>query len=263
MKCCIATDLLPGYIDGLTSPETNEEIEKHLESCDACNTIYRQMTAVIASEISEKEHEVDFLKKLKGRMHRKFAAVSLATCAVLIGTTVFLQKYTIPVPYDPDCMTMERYEIAYVPNSFGLREWQYKSDAAESENSGEDTSMEKIRFVLNLPIEKQKALKINNFTSRSRTIQRDGKTVRIVYYCYTRTLWNSLFPDDSQALNSLINEGDIYEESFGRNANEDYQPIPREIYYLPMRNLDKLNRLSDEEFDAQKEAARLVWSGVI
>ena len=45
MKCCIATDLLPGYIDGLTSPETNEEIEKHLESCDACNTIYRQMTA--------------------------------------------------------------------------------------------------------------------------------------------------------------------------------------------------------------------------
>ena len=28
MKCCIATDLLPGYIDGLTSPETNEEIEK-------------------------------------------------------------------------------------------------------------------------------------------------------------------------------------------------------------------------------------------
>lgn len=27
MKCCIATDLLPGYIDGLTSPETNEEIE--------------------------------------------------------------------------------------------------------------------------------------------------------------------------------------------------------------------------------------------
>lgn len=37
----------------------------------------------------------------------------------------------------------------------------------------------------------------------------------------------------------------------------------REIYYLPMRNLDKLNRLSDEEFDAQKEAARLVWSGVI
>ena len=49
MKCCIVTDLLPGYIDGLTSPETNEEIEKHLESCDTCNTIYRQMTAVIPS----------------------------------------------------------------------------------------------------------------------------------------------------------------------------------------------------------------------
>ena len=26
MKCCIVIDLLPGYIDGLTSEETNEEI---------------------------------------------------------------------------------------------------------------------------------------------------------------------------------------------------------------------------------------------
>ena len=35
MKCCIVRDLLPGYIDGLTSSETNEEIERHLEECAA------------------------------------------------------------------------------------------------------------------------------------------------------------------------------------------------------------------------------------
>ena len=33
MKCCIVIDLLPGYIDGMTSEETNEEIEKHLNGC--------------------------------------------------------------------------------------------------------------------------------------------------------------------------------------------------------------------------------------
>lgn len=27
MKCCIVKDLLPGYIDGLTSEETNEEMK--------------------------------------------------------------------------------------------------------------------------------------------------------------------------------------------------------------------------------------------
>ena len=37
----------------------------------------------------------------------------------------------------------------------------------------------------------------------------------------------------------------------------------REIYYLPMRNMDRLGRLSDEEFDALREKATLVWSGVI
>ena len=31
MKCCIVKDLLPGYIDGLTSEETNEEMKMHLE----------------------------------------------------------------------------------------------------------------------------------------------------------------------------------------------------------------------------------------
>ena len=31
MKCEIVRDLLPSYIDGLTSSVTNEEIEKHLD----------------------------------------------------------------------------------------------------------------------------------------------------------------------------------------------------------------------------------------
>ena len=54
MKCCIVIDLLPGYIDGLTSEETNEEIEKHLESCTSCRTIYRQMNAGIPNEMPAK-----------------------------------------------------------------------------------------------------------------------------------------------------------------------------------------------------------------
>jgi len=35
-----------------------------------------------------------------------------------------------------------------------------------------------------------------------------------------------------------------------------------EIYYLPVRNLDRLEKLSDEEFDMQKEKGTLVWKGV-
>ncbi|MCI9340235.1 MAG: hypothetical protein HFG94_06185, partial [Dorea sp.] len=131
------------------------------------------------------------------------------------------------------------------------------------QDAGEDQTMEQIRFVLNISAEKQKSLKISNFISKGRTIQRDGKTIRVVYYCYTRTLWNNLFFDDSGSMNPLISEGDVFEETFYRNANPDYQPKTREIYYLPTVNMNKLERLSDEEFDAQREDAALVWRGVI
>ena len=43
MKCEIVRDLLPSYIDGLTSSVTNEEIEKHLDECVMCRQYYREM----------------------------------------------------------------------------------------------------------------------------------------------------------------------------------------------------------------------------
>ena len=43
MKCEIVKDLLPSYIDGLTSSVTNEEIEKHLDECVMCRQYYREM----------------------------------------------------------------------------------------------------------------------------------------------------------------------------------------------------------------------------
>ena len=36
MKCEIVKDLLPSYIDGLTSAESNSEVEAHLETCQEC-----------------------------------------------------------------------------------------------------------------------------------------------------------------------------------------------------------------------------------
>lgn len=36
MKCEIIRDLLPNYLDGLTSQASNEAIEEHLETCAEC-----------------------------------------------------------------------------------------------------------------------------------------------------------------------------------------------------------------------------------
>ena len=43
MKCGIIKDLLPSYIDGLTSEDSNQAIEEHLETCDKCKAYYVAM----------------------------------------------------------------------------------------------------------------------------------------------------------------------------------------------------------------------------
>lgn len=260
MKCCVVKDLMPVYISGLTSEETNAEIENHLENCNACSTIYAQMSAVIPDEVPPEEKDIDFLKKLRGTMRQRYLITSLSTCALLVCLIVFLKKFDTPVSYDPDRMTAEIFQIAYVPNESGLRQWRdldsLDPKTASAVRLGKYDTQEQVRLVL------KDNVNSNGFASLGRTIQRNGETVRVVYYCYTKSLWNSMFSENGGFVDYSIAQGDVYEDDFFINANADYQPEKREIYYLPVENMNRLNRLSDEEFDAQKENADLVWSGV-
>ena len=43
MKCEIIRDLLPNYLDGLTSQASNEAIEEHLETCAECRSCLDSM----------------------------------------------------------------------------------------------------------------------------------------------------------------------------------------------------------------------------
>jgi len=48
LNCNVVKDLLPNYIDGLTSVETKLEVLEHIASCADCNEIYTQMQAPIS-----------------------------------------------------------------------------------------------------------------------------------------------------------------------------------------------------------------------
>lgn len=48
--CKIVQDLLPTYIDKLTSNETIDYIEKHLNSCEKCKIIYDNMQQDLKKE---------------------------------------------------------------------------------------------------------------------------------------------------------------------------------------------------------------------
>lgn len=262
MKCCIVKDLMPGYIDGLNSKETDMEVQKHLESCAACRAVYEQMTAELSDEAPPEKRDVDFLKKLKMRIRRRYVFGAFLICAAAIGVVSCLKAYDLPVPYDPERMTIGLFARAYTPNDYGLMAWSdvesLDPQTAEAAADGAYDTVDELRFVL------QECVRSDDMTSRGRTIRRDDETVRVVYYCYTRSLWNSLFhPGVNGYVDSSVYRGAIYEKNFFRESLEKYEPMMREIYYLPMGNMNRLSGLTDEEFDALKEDAVLVWSGVI
>ena len=67
--CKIVQDLLPNYIDNLTNEETNAYIEKHLEECEECKTIYENMKKElkIGTEKPDKR-EINFFKKYRNKL---------------------------------------------------------------------------------------------------------------------------------------------------------------------------------------------------
>ena len=91
LSCEIIKDLLPSYIEGLTSEVTNQEIEKHMANCEECTIVYNQMKLPIETPLETEP--LDYLKKVKQRTNKKIitvVAVIVAFFLVLVGSRVYL-----------------------------------------------------------------------------------------------------------------------------------------------------------------------------
>ena len=101
IPCEIIKDLLPSYLDELTSEESNNLIKEHLAECESCRKIADRMGSMedVASEDDKKE--LNFLKKSKKKTIAITSSVIIAAFVVyiiifnLIGIDVGL-----PVPND-------------------------------------------------------------------------------------------------------------------------------------------------------------------
>jgi hypothetical protein len=84
MKCEIIKDLLPTYIDGLTSHESNLEIEQHLNNCEQCKEISEQMKAEVNVEkIKYSKDKIKPFKKLNKKV-LKAVLTTLTICALAV-----------------------------------------------------------------------------------------------------------------------------------------------------------------------------------
>ena len=71
LPCEVVRDLLPSYVDGLTSDATNALLEQHLEDCPDCKSVLDAMREPEGRPVSEiDQKELDFLKKNKRRNRR-------------------------------------------------------------------------------------------------------------------------------------------------------------------------------------------------
>lgn len=87
LPCAVVEDLLPAYVEGLTSVETNGAVEAHLASCPACAAKRAAMGAEEGpspEEAEETAREVDYLKAVRRRSRRRVAAAILCTVLVLL-----------------------------------------------------------------------------------------------------------------------------------------------------------------------------------
>lgn len=96
LSCAVVRDLLPSYIDKLTSEESAEAVERHLEECPDCGRVLEQMRGGgdREAELLAQQPEIDYLKKSRAR-NRKWIGLSVLLCLVVFLGAGINEKYFV------------------------------------------------------------------------------------------------------------------------------------------------------------------------
>jgi len=99
MKCHIAKDLMPIYIDGLASEETAIDIAQHLSSCPQCEMFYEGLkTPLDLAPKTKNKGELKFLAKIKKRaLMIKILAGVLGGLLIVVGVLAWIFAIGSPV----------------------------------------------------------------------------------------------------------------------------------------------------------------------
>lgn len=103
IPCELIQDLLPLFVDGLTSEVTSQEIKAHLEGCEACRERWERMERQIEGESrtkrEEEEREIDYLKKVRKNSRRRLLTGALAAL-LIVAAAAFVKLFVIGYPVD-------------------------------------------------------------------------------------------------------------------------------------------------------------------
>ena len=86
IKCEIIRDLLPLYVEELTSKESSEAISVHLKICDECRKEYEEMKS---GETKTCQTQAEEIKPLKRIMQKLNMRISFLTYGVMVFFILF------------------------------------------------------------------------------------------------------------------------------------------------------------------------------
>ena len=104
LTCGVVRDLLPSYVEGLTSPESNTAVERHLSECPDCAQLRMALAGAPKQAAPEDAKEVDYLKKVKRRGWRRVAA-AVAVTVLLFTAGVAAKLFVIGTPIQTQGMS--------------------------------------------------------------------------------------------------------------------------------------------------------------
>ena len=89
IPCEIVCDLLPSYIDGLTSEDSTESVAAHLKKCEDCRRNFEDMKMYACESVAVNSDEKNSFKNVKRKLKRRSAltfAAALLLCLLISGS---------------------------------------------------------------------------------------------------------------------------------------------------------------------------------
>lgn len=88
LNCKLVQDLLPNYIERMTTSETNIFIEKHLEECKECKKTAEIMKKETEFDAKGERRKIDYLKKYNRKMLVFKIIVGVVLALLVLGIAV-------------------------------------------------------------------------------------------------------------------------------------------------------------------------------